>query len=882
MRDDGNGNRRRRPWAITLVVALATTLTTLTPRPAGAVEALSSAQIEAMISSLARKIAAEDDSTGTPIDATMAALLIRSKTRTQALIDVDASCPIAGTVANLTTHPLYNVVVTATESSTKMGGGIESTIHIAYLPAKSLVRVSFPCKTSSLGYGVKYISGDGFGESSPITMEGVAEMITQRADSAAGLGGTYSASSGVSGSIADQVLKASDADEGFRDLVTTLLKTEQGGAAVGRFAASGAFGEKATQLVPLLAGAPRLGAIAAFEAMMTEGVDSASPSVKALVDKVCGAGQAERDRAALWTRALSGMASAGAPARALILKKCAGTAAQTATRLKMATPTELAAALDALDGPGFDAALDAINGPPMRTEAITGLLRVTTDPKKLAAVTRRYPLSGFTSSPAIRELVLGVAGADAGSLDSEKAAIVAGGLDRLHELADADASKLIGDLAALVAHGKVTVTPIRSVIGEHAAAAPEAVKSALAAVAREESRVLTPEWLLARVDKKELDLQAFLDFNREELGSCTGSSTQLQVCLSQLPKAAPGLSREAFSPGFVATALNVVGAEDDAGDIVNLAKGFGAVGLDTKPIVDRVCSKADAAARHSPPDEDTVDKLLGAATSIDSSAACVGEVRSAVRWRAASAAGSVALRLLVLLVTIGIGILYIRRTWAAVRVKVRAANLEVANAQAEGGGERRLDAATWSQEITAGLADVTRTLGGETSEDLRAAAAVLRDIPAEARVEIVKRARLAANATIRSGDVSSLLVKLPTALVYIVCFAGRAEQPQTVRRHAAFRDGWEAHAARVREAALAGGPELPLLGLLFFLHADAVKGTLLIALEGQGAHVVPERLLGEREARARAGQISRYHHDFELERATAALPAADGLATAEG
>lgn len=882
MRDEDTGNRRRRPWAVTLVAALATTLTTLTTRPASAFETLSSAQIDAMISSLARKIAAEDDSTGTPLDAATASILIRSKTRTQALIDVDASCPIAGTVANLTPHALFNVVVTATESSTKMGGGIESTIHLAYLPAKSLARVSFPCKTSSLGYGVKYISGDGFGESSPLTSEGVAEMVAQRVDCRAGIEGTFSASSGATGSIADQVLKEVDDDESFRDLVTALLKTDRGGAVVGRYAASSAVGQNATLLAPLLAGASRGAATAAFEAMIAEGVDTTSAPMKILADKMCGASQPERDRGALWTRALSGTGMSSAAARALILKKCAGSAAQTATRLKMASAADLAAALDALEGPAFDAALDAAAGPPLRTEAITGLLRVTVDVKKLGAVTRRYPLSGFTSSSAIRELVLGVAGAEAGAIDPEKAALVGRGLDRLHELAEPDAAKLIGELVALVARGKITVKPIRGVINEHAARAPEAVKSALAAVARDESKVLAPEWLLAQADKKALDLPTFLDFNRDYLASCTGTSTQLEACLSVLPKAGPGLSRDAFLPGFVASALTIVANEDDPSSISSLAKGFDAVGLDTRPIVDRVCSKADIAARHTPPDTDTVDKMLAAATSIDASAACVSEVRGAVRWRAATAAGSVALRFLVLLVTLGVGILYIRRTWGAVRVKIRAANAEVESAQAEGGGERRLDPATWSQEITAGLADVARTLGGETSTDLLAAAAVLRDIPAEARVEIVKRARLAANATIRTGDVSSLLVKLPSALVYVVCFAGRAEQPQTVRRHAAFRDGWEAHAARVREAALAGGPELPLLGLLFFLHADAVKGTLLIALEGEGAHVVPERLLGEREARTRVGQISRFHHDFELERATAALPAADGLAAAEG
>jgi hypothetical protein len=881
MRDHDAGNRRRRPWAIALTAAFIATLLTLSPRRASAVEILSPTQIEAMIASLARKVASDTEDDGPPLDATKAALLIRFKTRTQALIDVDASCPITGTVANLSTHPLFNVVVTASESRTRSGAGIESTIHIAYLPAQSRVRVSFSCKTSDLGTGTKYISGDGFGPATELTPEGVAEMVAQKADCAASYSGTYSASD-VKVSIADQVLEDVADSASFTDMVTALLKTDKGGAVVGRFAARGSSGEKALWLAPLVAGATRAAAASAFEEMIAGGLDMTAKPMKPVLDKLCGAGQPERDRAALWTRALAGIPGASTEARAAILKKCAGSAAQTSARLKIASAAELAAALDALDGAGFDAALAAADGPPMRTEAIAGLLRTTADAKKLAAVTHRYPLSGFTTPAAIRELVLGVAIAAPGLLDAEKAAFVASGLDRLHEVAAPDAAALTGELMALVAQGKIVAEPIRGVIVEHVGGAPEAVKTALAAVVRAESKVLAPDWVIARADEKKLDLLTFLELNRAQLRTCDTSLLDLQLCLAALPKAAPGLTRDAFTPAFITSALNIIVNVDSADDVVRAAKGAAALGLDTKPIVDSMCSKADKAARETPPDTGAVDALLVGALSIDSAATCVGEVRSGMRWREITNAGSVALRLLALVVMIGLGVVYIRRSWNGVRAKIKEANREVADAQADGGGERRLDAATWTPEITSGLADLAQSLEGETSADLRAAASLLREIPPDARAEIVRRARLAANATLRTGDVSSLLVKLPNALVYVVCFAGRAEQPQTVRRHAGFRDGWEAHAARVREAALAGSPGLPLLGLLFFLHADAVKGTLLVALDGDGVHVVPERLLGEREARSRSGQISRNHHDFELERAGAARSPADGLAAAEG
>ena len=134
-----------------------------------------------------------------------------------------------------------------------------------------------------------------------------------------------------------------------------------------------------------------------------------------------------------------------------------------------------------------------------------------------------------------------------------------------------------------------------------------------------------------------------------------------------------------------------------------------------------------------------------------------------------------------------------------------------------------------------------------------------------------------------TGDVTSVLVKLPDLYVYVVCFAGRAEQPQTVRRHEAFRDGWEAHAARVREALGGAAAEAPaLLGLLFFLHADAETGTMLVALAADGVSVVPEALLGEREARARPGLVNRHDYALDLKPGLAALPAATKEAKGEG
>lgn len=873
-------NRSRAKRALARTAALAAAVSVVAAPGSANATPLSDAEIEGLISTFAAQVAKEPQKDGKSLDPATASLFIRMEARDHALVDVDASCPVKGKVSNLSTQPMFNVAVTVSESATRSGVGIESTIHIAYLAPKTQVRISIPCKTSSLGFGTKYISGDGFAPTSPLTAEGIAAMMAQSADSESGSLGAFSPSSTLTGTVADQVLLAVPAGAAFGDIVSSLLQFEKGGAIVGKYAASTPFGAKTGQLSTLLAGASHGAAVAVIEALSSDASGLTSTLVTPLIEKVCGKAVPERDRGALWVRALSGKMKGSAEARSAIVKKCAGTAAQTTARLKEAPDAELAAALDALDGAAFDAAIKVADGPPKRFEAIAGLMRATADAKKFAAVTRKYALSSITSPDAIRELVRAVAASQSGALDAEKAAFVGSGLDRLHGLAAKDGEALIGELYGLVVKSKIDVAPIAEAIKARASVAPDAVKEALAAMVRDESSFLTPEWVLARAEQKQLDLPAFLEFNRSRLGNCTSSAGALRECLSRLPEAAPGVGREAFSPELVTRAQRLAWDAADPDSVVLTAKSLRAVGIDDKPIVEHLCAEADHPSRHLLDKEAHAERLLEAALSLDAGATCVAVVRSNLRWRRVTAVGDMILRCLVMLVPIGLGVLYLRRSWAPVRKKLRAATREVAEAQAASGGERRIDPGTWSRAIKEGMAHAVQMLEGETSDDLRAVASHLRGIKAEEREEIIKKARRAANDTILSGDVHSLLVKLPDALVYVVCFAGSAAQPQTVRRHAAFRDGWEAHAARVREAAGVESPGLPLLGLLFFLHADAVTGTMLVALEGDGVSVVPERLLGEREARTKVGRVNRHHHDFELEGAKKPAPAAEEQAAA--
>jgi hypothetical protein len=676
----------------------------------------------------------------------------------------------------------------------------------------------------------------------------------------------------------------------FPDVAAAFVRTEKGGRALGRFVARFSRMGAMLRIPSFYDGATPAGAVGFFEAVTEAGVDAGSPMVKALVERLCGASQPERDRGALWTRALAGKLDGGVEGRAAILKKCAGTAAQTSARLKLASDAELGAALAALEGPSFDAALAAADGSPRapakRWEAIAAFYRTTTDAKKLEAVSRRFPPSAVGTAAPLRAFVLGVAGAEPGLLDAQKAALLGAGIERMQALGAADVAALVGELVGLAGRGKLPSPAMRIAVRAHAGLAPEAAKAALADVVREESTVLAPEWVLARADEKALDLFTFLDFNRARLDACTTDAGSLETCLSALPAAVPGVGRAAFVPAFVEKAIAVAAGQPRAGDVLVAAKALRAVGVDVKPLVDSLCASADredgasrTSARASSGERqghrERAEDLLAAAASLDADARCTGELRSKMHWRDVQETGWTGLRFLFLLVPVAAGAIYLRSRWAPVRTQLAAASREVKEAQVAGGGERRIPASVWSRAVGAGLADVAQALEGEASEDLRAAAALLRGLSPEARAEILKKARASANETMRTGDVTSVLLKLPGLAVYAVCFAGRAEQPQTVRRHAAFRDGWEAHAARVRDALRAtdAGP-LPLLGLLFFLHADAVTGTMLVALEGEGVSVVPERLLGEREARSRPGRVNRHPHDLDLAAGPAALPGA--------
>lgn len=872
----------RPPRAVALVAGLLGLLAVLGARRAEAAKPLSDTEIEALVADFARRLVEEPGGDGKRTNLRTARLLVQLETGHSALVEVDAACPITGRVSNLAARPLFNVAVKVGERMSKDVDPVESTIHLAYLPPKSQVRVAIACRTSDLGHGVKLISGDGFAPASALTAEGVAAMIAQRSDSALDRRGNYGGAAWATTSVADEVLANVDDEALFLEVVAAFLQVEAGGSAVGRVALQRSPDAAAAWLSKLFPGASPAAATATFEAMVAGGLDLTSPVAKPLLDRLCSSREAEADRAALWTRALSGTLGASPEARAVIVRRCSGSTAQTRARLRAASSSELAAALDGLEGPAFETALELAGGPSPRWEALAGLLRRTDDHSKLAAVLRRHGLADITEPATIRDLVRAVADAEPGQIDSEKASFVGSGLERLHALAPADAAALLGELTGLAASGKIKNATIQSAILERSNLAPEAAKKALEAVVREESLVLEPTWVLAQVDKKSLDPNEFLLFNRKFLGSCGEGGFLLVSCLSRLPEGVPGVGREALRASFVDEANESARGEDDPSTVVALAKAFRGVGLDTAPLVTQLCAGATRATPSEDGAESESEARLAAAAAIDPTAACIGEQRAKLRWDATGATAWAGLRFPLLLLPIALGLLYLRRLWGPVRARLQVADGEVAAGRAAGGGERRFDAGVWSRSMTAGLALLGKKLEDEPSEPLRRVAKVLREVPPASRDQILEKACLAADETIRDGDVRSLLVRLPRALVYAVCFTGRPEQALTVQRHAAFREGWETHAARLREATAAEAPGLPLLAWLFFLHADATTGTLLVALEDGGVSVIPEPLLGGREPRSPGARVSRHHHTFALAGEPTLLPVANRPAAVEG
>lgn len=863
-------NAGRGRW---VAAALGSLAASFAPRPAAAAVPIRDGEVSGVIARAAAELQ-KDPSGGSLSSETVTAFLqVKSQAKALLAYDTDNSCPIGGKVYNLSAQPFYNVTISVTESETRGGTGTQKTLHVAYLPPKSYARFSIACnRNSAFGRRSMYLSVSSFADVTPLTAAGVAEMLGQSADSME-LGGTFSAAS-AAGSVGDQVLYAAEGSV-FRDVASAFLTTEAGGAALGSLAANQGRGVKVDAIAAVLPRATPAAAASMLAALTNAGAGD-SPLFRPLADKVCGAAQPERARAALWIDALSGRFGTG-DGRAAILKKCGGNPQQTKERLKAAKDAEMVGALGVLEGPALAGALDVLAGPPTRWKQIAAFLGESSDAKRFGDVAARFPVASADTAASAAEVARALARSASGDLDALRAPLLRAAIDRAQALAPPEAAKLMGELAGLVARGSVPATDAQKVVQERVSLAPASVKEAIAEVVRDESKVLTPAWLIARADGGGLDLQAFLAANRAHMKSCVGSATAVRGCLRQVKEKVPGVAREAFEPAFVEAAQATLASVDED-TVLETAAVMGGVGLDTAPVARQLCERASGLVGSRNGNLDKASSYLATALKVDAKAACVGAVRSDMRMRSLREAGDLSLRLLALLAPVAFGGFYLRRTWKPVRAKLLAA--DQGKEKEPGKGERRLLPGAWSRAVNTGLAHAAVALEGDSDDAHRAAAKLLLGLSAEARAEIVKKARTAANEAVRTGEVTSVLLKTEAAAIYVVCFAGRAEQPQTVRAHEAFRDGWEPHAARVREALAVDAPAIPMLGLLFFLHADVESGTMLVALEADGLRMIPERLLNEREARTHEGQINRHHQDLALGDAPA-LPAAEATAATE-
>jgi hypothetical protein len=860
----------RRRWAAAVLGSLAASFA---PRPADAEVPIKDWEVNGIISRSASEILKSPSGSSMSTETVTAFLRERSQAKALLEYDSDNSCPIGGKVYNLSSQAFFNVTITLTESETRGGTGTEKTLHVAFLPAKSYARFSIACnRNSAFGRRSAYLSVSSFADVTPLSAAGVAQMLGQSAD-AMELGGTFSAGA-ASGSVGDQVLY--DAEGAlFRDVAAAFLGGEAGGAALGRLAANQGRSAKVDAIAALLPRATPAAAASMLAALLGAGAGG-SPLFRPLADKVCGAAQPERAKASLWTEALSGRFGTG-EGRAAILKRCGGNPQQTKERLKAAKDEEVVAALGVLEGPALAGAMEVLAGPPPRWKQIAAFLGEAGDAKRFGDVAARFPVASVDTATAVGEVARALARSASSDLDAFRAPLLQAAIDRAQALDPGEAAKLMGELAGLAARGRVPAPALQKVLKERASLAPGSVKEAIAEVVRDESKVLAPAWLLARADGGGLDLQAFLATNRANLKTCTGSATAVRGCLRRIKEKVPDVAREAFEPSFVEAAQATLESADED-TIVETAEVMGGVGLDTAPVALHLCERAGGIVANRKGNVDKASSYLSAALKVDAKASCVAAVRGDMRTRSLREAGDLALRILAMFAPVAFGAFYLRRSWKPVRAKLLAA--DQGKEKQPGKGERRLHPAAWSKALNTGLAHAAVALEGDSDDAHRAAAKVLLGLSAEARAEIVKKARAAANETVRTGEVGSVLLKTPEAAIYVVCFAGRAEQAQTVRAHEAFRDGWEPHAARVREALAVESPELPLLGLLFFLHADVTSGTMLVALEAEGLRMIPERLLNEREAKTHAGQINRHHQELALGDEPA-LPTAETTAAME-
>lgn len=819
---------------------------------------------------------------------------------------VDAKCPMPIKVANGTNVPVFNVEISVSERRGLSGTRVPQTFHVPYIPPKSVVSGTISCAISSYSYGYQaygdrdiYMSASPIADHSRLDEEGIKKMlrtnpdltttsydfssassVTSRTneldailgrDAGAGSKTTFNAARPT---ILSVIFNEIDDDDDFKFFVQGLLRSNEGAAALGKWVRTAPAGTH-TKIAPLLATAQPAKVRAMLEEAMKATVLSASASglFTAAVTRVCGPGQPEAERTSMWLAAL-GKDVVNQSTRETVLEKCGVGKEQTRARLKAAKPEQLGRALDGMTGDLFDVAVAAMTESKSFGAAST-LLAATQNNEKFLAVSKAA--LGF-ATPAQRDLLIrNVASGATGALDGAKAKWLTERLDELHG-SGGDAPvlrQIFGDMA----NGLVANAAVRKVAyARWKDAGKDAFDPFMTALASR-SHILAPAWIRSQAEKGELDLVELLaaipgssstglgaiggidatdddddddhsvkptpkaggklTATKTSVNTCHADSKSADACLTAVKSLS--LTKDAIDPAFTEAVSSFIRTSPRDAVAAKVATELAALGVDLSDAVDALCKAAPTDPGRWGYGSGSEDPLTTAA-ALNAGHPCIASVKSArssaERWIAAG----IGFRVTLALVPFGFVGLFARKRFVPVRAQLAKESAELEAVRGQAAITMRLAAPKTEEALAAGLTDAATFLTTDTHEEVAGAGRALGALSAERRNAILGKTRAMATRAAETGNASTFLAELDGIVLYVACFPGREDQPQTVRRHPGFTDGWPEHIKGIVDACIADGRPNKILSLVFMLGASGGKTTMLVGFDTPAIHFVPESL----------------------------------------
>ncbi len=203
--------------------------------------------------------------------------------------------------------------------------------------------------------------------------------------------------------------------------------------------------------------------------------------------------------------------------------------------------------------------------------------------------------------------------------------------------------------------------------------------------------------------------------------------------------------------------------------------------------------------------------------------------------------------------------LYARWRWKALQSKMNTKPPHVQELERPGLLGEHLKAAQWSRALSGAMVRAGQSLSRLNHPAAVAASAALKTVlPMSSDFE--KATQTAAERTLTSGELQSLLIKSGDSICYVLVFPGRHEHVKLFRRYPPFAEGWIEHVSHLRRELDAA----KLLTFLCFLGPGAREGILLLAYDSDNAKLRPAMLVDEDETTGSDSLPFDESFDFQL------------------